>query len=96
MRLTRSLTLEGTLLTLAVALLPFYAFPSGGIQPSHMAFLLLSVVAFRRYGMLNESWVLLLFALSIYAFLIEAIYAEIYGNTRHLIAAAYFLFNLLL
>lgn len=96
MRLTVSRSPERVLLTLAIALFPFYIFPSGGIQPSHLAFLFLSFVAIHRYGIPKQGWMLLLVFLAAYSFLIEAIAGTIAGNPRHLINSAYFLFNYLL
>ncbi|TDR34866.1 hypothetical protein [Aquamicrobium defluvii] len=86
----------GKLLLLAVALFPFYIFPSGSLQPSHFAFLLLSLVTIGRYGMPRQGWILLLLLFTGYAFLVEMIAGVIADNLRYLIHPAFFLFNFLL
>lgn len=96
MHLTFPRSPERLLLTLAISLFPFYVFPSGGLQPSHLAFLILSVPAIVRYGIPRQSWLFLFLILTIYSFLIESI-AGIYAqDPRHIINSAFFLFNLIL
>lgn len=98
---THSITpwpLEVVVLTLAIAMLPFYVFSSGGIQPTHIAFLLLTIITILHYGLPMTNWGWLLLLLSAYSFLIEAIYGafSIYGDPSHLIIPAFFLFNFIL
>lgn len=96
MSISTKWSLDGTLLTLAISSFPFYVFPSGSIQPSHLFFFLVFVVAFSRYGAPAESWIPILLFVSAYAFIVEAINSVIYDQFRHLITPAFYLFNLLL
>ena len=86
----------GKLLPLAIALFPFYILPSGSLQPSHFAFLLLSLLTIGRYGIPRQGWILLLLLLAGYAFLVEIIAGRIADDFRYLIHPAFFLFNFLL
>lgn len=98
MRSTGAWGLDDALLMIAIALFPFYVFPSGGVQPTHMTFMLLTAVALYRYGMPNKSWAWLILFMAIYSFFIELIYGvlSIYGDPRHLVTPAFFLFNFFL
>lgn len=95
-RLKSAASFEQALLTLAIALFPFYIFPSGGLQPSHLAFLLLSLVVIQRHGVPQQRWLLLLGLLTAYALMVEIVASMATGEIRHLVEPAFFLFNFLL
>jgi hypothetical protein len=95
MRLNSALSLERTLLTLAVALFPLYVFPSGWLQPSHVAFLFLSLTVLFS-GIPRQAWLLLLALFAFYVFLVEAITGIVVGEVRYLVNPAFFIFNFLL
>jgi hypothetical protein len=95
MRPKSALSLECALLTWAVALFPLYVFPSGGLQPSHIAFLFLSLTVLPS-GVPRQTWLLLFGFFAFYSFLVEAITSIVSGEVRHLVNPAFFLFNFLL
>jgi hypothetical protein len=96
MRITRFISPDRLLLTAAIALLPLYVFPSGNPQPSHLIFLLMSLVVWGRHGLPNESLLQLLAGLAVYSFAIELLAGAAAEDMRFLIKSAYLLFNLVL
>lgn len=96
MRLSVHITPASFLLTLAIASFPFYVFPSGGVQPSHLLFLAVSLAGFSRLRLPNQTWLILLAVLSAYVLVVELVAAIAAGETKYLIFPAYFLFNFIL
>jgi hypothetical protein len=96
MRMKRFISPDRLLLTAAIALLPLYVFPPGNPQPSHLLFLLMSLVVWGRHGLPNESLLQLLAGLAVYSFAIELLAGAAAEDMRFLIKSTYFLFNLIL
>jgi hypothetical protein len=89
---------EVAILNLAVALFPIYVFPSGGLQPTHLVFLLLAVVSLYRYGLPEGGWVPVLIVLSGYSLLVEGIYGSFapYADWSYVATPGFLFFNFLL
>ncbi len=84
------------LLFAATALLPIYAFGSGGVQPAHALFAIFALTVSAKYGIANKPWIFLVLCLFTYAFFREGAYILGGGNPKYLINVAYLGFNFLL
>lgn len=81
------------LLSLGVALFPFYAFPSGGVQPAHLVLAFFFALLFSVKAFPSSPWVLFLLGLVAYIFSIEYYYFLNGASPKGLVNSIYFLYN---
>jgi len=85
----------GILLAASICLLPVYVFASGGLQPAHFMLILFSGCVFAGGSLTYSTWSILLLAICIYSFCVEAFYTAVGGDPRFLLNGIFFLYNLL-
>lgn len=87
---------ESILLFLGVALLPVYAFGSGGVQPAHAVLALFAGVVLIRNGIPMPYWAQFLFATCVYVLFVESFYAIKESSSSQLINVVYYFYNFFL
>src|SRR5690554_1163440 len=85
---------EPFLLGLGVALLPIYAFGSGGVQPAHAVLAFFSLIALLRKGLPSETFVFFLAGVAIYSFFVESFYVAMGAKVTSLMTSVFFFYNL--
>lgn len=95
MRVER-ITFDAGLLLVATSVLPVYVFDSGGIQPAHAIFAAFAILTLATRGIPFPAWSMMLFALFVHSFLIEAAYVFAGSDPRFILNSVFFLYNFLL
>ena len=85
--------LKTGLVVIGIALLPVYAFPSGGVQPAHLLLGLLATLYLLEWRWPRDQWAQSFGLLVCFVFAVESVYVIDGGDPRYLINAAYFAFN---
>lgn len=100
MRLLRlfipNLSPESFLFAFGVALLPVYAFSSGGAQPAHIVLAIFFTIVLLKNGLPRQHWSFFLAAISVYSFSVECFYTIMGGKPVSMMSGAFFFYNFLL
>lgn len=81
-------------LFLGVALIPVYAFSSGGVQPAHLFLAIFTITMISRFGLKLQLWSWFLLSLSVWVFFREATQGVILGGDANgLTSFLYFFYN---